>query len=108
MLPKELATTKKYLDKHLKKGFIRPLSSLVAAPVLLVRKPGGGLRFYVDYRGLNKATIKNRYPIPLIRETLDKLARAKYFIKFDIIAAFNKIRIKQGDKWKTAFNTRYG
>jgi hypothetical protein len=75
--------------------------------VLLVRKLGGSLRFYVDYRGLNDVTIKNRYPIPLIRETLDKLARAKFFSKFNIIAAFNKIRVKQGDKWKTAFNSRY-
>jgi hypothetical protein len=75
--------------------------------VLLVRKLGGGLRFCVDYRGLNDVTIKNRYPIPLIRETLDKLARAKFFSKFNIIAAFNKIRVKQGDKWKTAFNSRY-
>jgi hypothetical protein len=75
--------------------------------VLLVRKLGGGLRFCVDYRGLNDVTIKNRYPIPLIRETLDKLARAKFFSKFNIIAAFNEIRVKQGDEWKTAFNSRY-
>ncbi|TIA47146.1 hypothetical protein D6C77_10332 [Aureobasidium pullulans] len=104
----ELAATKKYLDEHLDKGFIRPSASLAAAPVLLVRKPGGGMRFCVDYRGLNDITIKNRYPIPLIRETLDRLAKAKYFSKFDIIAAFNNIRVKEGDEWKTAFNTRYG
>ncbi|KAG9564216.1 hypothetical protein KCU71_g4900, partial [Aureobasidium melanogenum] len=108
MLPKELAATKKYLNENLDKGFIRPSASPAAAPVLLVRKPGGGLRFCINYRGLNDATIKNRYPIPLIRETLDKLAKAKYFSKFNIIAAFNNLRIKEGDEWKTAFNTRYG
>lgn len=104
----ELTATKKYLDEHLDKGFIRSSASPAAAPVLLVRKPGGGMRFCVDYRGLNDITIKNRYPIPLIRETLDRLAKAKFFSKFDIIAAFNNIRVKQGDEWKTAFNTRYG
>jgi hypothetical protein len=66
------------------------------------------LRFCVNYRGLNDITVKNRYPIPLIRETLDRLSRAKYFSKLDIIAAFNTIRIKEGNEWKTAFNTRYG
>jgi hypothetical protein len=99
--------TKKYLDEHLDKGFIRPLGLSSAAPVLLVRKPGGGLRFCVDYRGLNDITVKNRYPIPLIRETLDRLSKAKYFSKLDIIAAFNTIRVKEGNEWKTAFNTRY-
>ncbi|THZ62800.1 hypothetical protein D6C85_09139 [Aureobasidium pullulans] len=108
MSHEELLATKRYLDEHLDKGFIRRSSSPAAAPVLLVRKPGGGLRFCVDYRGLNDITIKNRYPIPLIRETLDKLSRAKHFSKLDIIAAFNNLRIKQGDEWKTAFNTRYG
>ncbi|KAH0282023.1 hypothetical protein KCU62_g9957, partial [Aureobasidium sp. EXF-3399] len=108
MSHEELLATKKYLDENLDKGFIRRSSSPAAAPMLLVRKPGGGLRFCVDYRGLNDMTIKNRYPIPLIRETLDKLSRAKYFSKLDIIAAFNNMRIKEGDEWKTAFNTRYG
>jgi len=108
MSHQELLATKKYLDEHLDKGFIRRSSSPAAAPILLVRKPGGGLRFCVDYGGLNDITIKNRYPIPLIRETLDKLSRAKYFSKLDVIAAFNNWRIKQDDEWKTAFNTRYG
>ena len=104
----ELSAIKSYIDEHLAKGYIRRSSSPAAAPVLLVRKPGGGLRFCVDYRCLNAVTVKNRYPIPLIRETLDKLSKARYFTKLDIIAAFNKIRIRKGDEWKTAFNTRYG
>lgn len=98
MSQEELAATKKYLNEHLAKGFIRPSSLPATALVLLVRKPGGGLRVYIDYRGLNEITIKNRYPIPLIRETLNKLAKARYFSKFDIIATFNNIRVKQGDE----------
>ncbi|OJD28611.1 reverse transcriptase domain protein [Diplodia corticola] len=86
---------------------IRSSKSPYAAPVLLAKKPGGGLRFYVDYRALNALTIKNRYPIPLINETIDKLNKSKFFSTLDVVAAFNRIRIKEGDKEKTTFNTRY-
>ena len=108
MSEKELEAVKHYLDEHLQKGFIRPSSSKAAAPVLLVKKPGGGLRFCVDYRALNEVTVRNRYPIPLVNETLAKLSRAKWFTKVDVIHAFNKMRIREGDEWLTAFNTRYG
>jgi hypothetical protein len=108
MSPRELDVVKKYLDEHLTKGFIRPSTSSAAAPVLLAKKPGGGIRVCVDYRGLNAVTAKNRYPIPLIRETLDLLCHAKYYTKLDVIAAFNRLRITEGDEWKTAFLTRYG
>ena len=104
----ELDATKKYVDDHLTKSFIRPSKSPVASPVILVKKPGGGLRFCVDYRALNAITIKNRYPIPQIRETLDRLYKAKFYTKLNIISAFNNLRMKQGDEWKTAFTTRYG
>ena len=104
----ELEATKKYVDEHLVKNFIRTSKSPVASPVILVKKPGGGLRFCVDYRALNAITIKNRYPIPQIRETLDRLCKAKFYTKLDIIAAFNNLRVKEGDEWKTAFTTRYG
>jgi hypothetical protein len=104
----ELQVLRQYLDDNLRKGFIRPSSSPVASPVLFVKKPGGGLRFCVDYRGLNAITVKNRYPLPLIRETLNRLAKAKYFTKLDIISAFNKIRVKEGQEWLTAFRTRFG
>ena len=76
--------------------------------MLLVRKPNGGLRFCVDYRALNKITVKNQYSIPLINKTLGKLSSAARFTKLDIIHAFNRIRIKKGQEWLTAFNTRYG
>jgi hypothetical protein len=104
----ELKCLRKYLDEHLAKGFIRASRSPVAAPVLFAKKPGGGLRFCVDYRALNAITVKNRYPIPLIQETLNRLSKAKYYTKLDIIAAFNRVRIAEGDEWLTAFRTRYG
>ena len=108
MSREELQVLRKELDENLERGFIRASTSPAASPVLFVRKPGGGLRFCVDYRGLNAITVKNRYPIPLIRETLDRLCRARYYTKLDIIAAFNRLRIAKGDEWKTAFRTRYG
>lgn len=104
----ELLVLRKFLQENLDKGFIRASTSPAASPVLFARKPGGGLRFCVDYRGLNAITIKNRYPLPLIRETLAQLSQAKYFTKLDVVAAFNRIRIKAGQEWMTAFNTRYG
>jgi Reverse transcriptase (RNA-dependent DNA polymerase) len=62
----------------------------------------------VDYRGLNELSVKDRYPLPLIRETLRNMGNARWFTKLDIIAAFHKIRINPGEEWKTAFRTRYG
>jgi hypothetical protein len=94
----ELKVLKKYLDKNLSKGFIRASSLPVASLVIFVKKPRGGLRFCVDYQGLNALTIKNQYPIPLLQETLNQLSKAKFYTKLDIIAAFNKLRIAKGDK----------
>ena len=64
----------KYLTEHILKGWIRVSKSPAAALILLMKKPGGGIRFCVDYRGLNNIIIKNQYPLPLIRETLDYLS----------------------------------
>jgi hypothetical protein len=63
---------------------------------LFVKKPDGGLRFCVDYRGLNNISVKDRYPLPLVKESLNNLKGMKYFSKVDIIAAFNNVRIKEG------------
>jgi hypothetical protein len=104
----ELLVLRKTLTDLLDKGFIRVSNSPAMALVLFIRKPGGGLRFCVDYRGLNKLTRKDRYPLPLIYETLRNLSQAHWFIKLDVKAAFHKIRIAEEDEWLTAFRTRYG
>lgn len=104
----ELLVLKKYLRENLEKGFIRPSSSPASSPVLFVKKPGGGLRLCVDYRALNELTVKNRYPIPRINETLTLLGKAKYFTKLDVISAFHRLRIAEGDEYLTAFRTRFG
>ena len=108
MSREQLLVLRKTLKEHLDKGFIRVSQSPAAAPVLFVKKPGGGLRFCVDYRALNQITKKDRYPLPLIQETLTAIGKAKWFTKLDVIAAFHRIRIAEGDEWKTAFRTRYG
>ena len=85
----------KTLNEWLDKGFIRTSNSLTGAPVLFIKKKGG-LRFCVDYRGLNDITRKNRYPLPLIKETLNGISKVNYFTKLDITAVFYKIRIIKG------------
>ena len=87
---------KEWLEENLRKGFVRPSSSPAASPVLFVKKPDGGLRFCVDYRGLNNVSVKDRYPLPLVKESLNNLKGIKYFSKVNIIAAFNNVRIKEG------------
>ena len=104
----ELQTLKDYIDDNLRKRFIRPSTSPFGSPVLFVKKPDGSLRLCVDYRALNRLTIKNRYPLPLISELLDRCRGAKFFTKLDLRDAFNRLRIAMGDEYKTAFRTRYG
>ena len=105
---KELAELRRYIEDALAKGWIKHSVSPAGAPILFVPKKDGGLRLCVDYRGLNAMTIKNRHPLPLITETLDRLSGAKRFTKLDLKDAYHRIRIKAGDEWKTAFRTRYG
>ena len=85
----------KTLNKLLNKGFIRINNSLIRALVSFAKKEGG-LRFYIDYRGLNNITRKNHYPLPLIKETLNGILKVKYFTKLNIITVFYKIRIVKG------------
>lgn len=92
----ELLVLKKYLEDNLRKGFIRTSTSSATSLVLFVTKLGGGLRFCVNYQKLNAITVKDRYPIPLIQETLNRLSQVCWFSKFDVIAAFNKMRIVMG------------
>ena len=97
-----------YVKENEAKGFIRKSQLPAGYPILFVPKSDGGLRLCVDYRALNDITIKNSYPLPLISELQDKLQGKKWFTKFDIPGAFNQIRMKKGDEWKTAFRTRQG
>ena len=104
----ELQALRQWIDENLSKGFIRASSSPAGAPILFVKKKGGSLRLCVDYRGLNEGTIKNRYPLPLIRETLMQLSKPRYYTTLDVRGAYNLLRIAEGEEWKTAFRTRYG
>src|SRR4051812_7791041 len=108
MSPLELDTMQKELDKLLKLGSIEPSLSPFGAPVIFVKKKNGDLRMCIDYRALNKITIKNRFPIPLIDDLIDRLHGAKVFTKIDLRSGYNQIRIHEGDIEKTAFQTRYG
>ena len=96
--PVELETLKTYIETNLANGFIRASKSPAGAPILFVCKPDGSLRLCVDYRGLNNLTIKNRYPLPLIGESLDRLGRAKRFTQLDLTSAYHRMRIKEGDE----------
>ena len=104
----ELKTLREYLDEMLAKGFIQPSKSPAGAPILFVKKKDGSLRLCVDYRRLNQISVKNRYPLPLINELLDRLGQSTIFTKLDLRGAYNLVRIHPGDEWKTAFRTRYG
>jgi hypothetical protein len=104
----ELEVLRQYLHDALARGWIRPSRSPTGAPILFVPKKGGQLRLCVDYRALNRVTRKNRAPLPLISEILDRLAKAKIYTKLDLKDAYHRLRIKPGDEWKTAFRCRYG
>ena len=104
----ELEVLRAYIDDALATGRIRYSRSPAGAPVLFVPKKGGQLRLCVDYRALNKLTKKNRAPLPLISEILDRLSKAKRYTKLDLKDAYYRLRIREGDEWKTAFRCRYG
>ncbi len=106
--PVELETLKAYIENNLTNGFIKPSKSPTGAPILFDKKPNGSLRLCVDYRGLNNLTIKNWYPIPLVRKSLDRLGWARRFTQLDLTNTYHQMRIKEGDEWKMAFRTRYG
>jgi transposase InsO family protein len=108
MSEKELQELRTYIDVNIKKGFIRPSESPAGFPVMFVPKKNGKLRLCVDFRRLNEITIKNRYPLPNIGELRDRLCHAEVFTALDLRGAYNLIRMKEGEEWKTAFRTRYG
>lgn len=104
----ERQAMEEYIQDSLTAGIIRPSSSPAGAGFFFVEKKDKSLRPCIDYRGLNDITIKNRYPLPLISTAFELLEGAKVFTKLDLRNAYHLIRIKQGDEWKTAFNTPTG
>ena len=108
MTPHELAELKAQLEVCLAKGFIRSSSSPWGCPVLFVTKKDGIERMCVDYRPLNLATIKNKYPLPRINNLYDQLVGSSVFSKMDLRLGYHQIRSREEDIPKTAFTTRYG
>ncbi len=106
----ELEELKKQLDDMLKKGFIQESKSEWASPVMLISKKDGGkdMRLVVDFRVLNENTVKNKYALPLVDELFDQVQGAQFFSKIDLRTGFYQIPLKKEDRYKTAFNTRYG
>ncbi len=104
----EMDELRRQLDDLLNRGFIRPSSSPYGSPVLFVKKKEGDLRLCIDYRALNKQTVKNVYPLPRIDELLDRLDGAVVFSKLDLRSGYHQIRVQEADIYKTAFRTRYG
>ncbi|GKF74735.1 putative reverse transcriptase domain-containing protein, partial [Tanacetum coccineum] len=90
------------------KGFIRPSSSPWGAPVLFVKKKDGSFRMCIDYRELNKLTVKNRYPLPRIDDLFDQLQGLSVYSKIDLRSCYHQLRVQEEDILKTAFRTRYG
>ena len=108
MAPVELKELKLQLQELLEKGFIRPSVSPLGAPVLFVKKKDGTLRLCIDYRRLNKLTVKNKYLLPRIDDLFDQLKGSSIFSKIDLQSGYHQLRIKDVDVHNTTFRKRYG
>ncbi|KAJ9526886.1 hypothetical protein QJQ45_017744 [Haematococcus lacustris] len=106
--PREEAEVKKQVAELLAKGLIEPSSSPYGAPILFVQKKDGSLRMCIDYRALNKLTVRDRYPLPRIDDLFDKLAGKRVFSSLDLQSGYHQIRITEEDVPKTAFLTPMG
>lgn len=107
MNPKEQREVRRLIEEYLREGQIRPSESRFAAPVLLAKKKDGSWRICIYYWGLNRITVKNRYPVPRLDELRDVLAGTQVFSKIDLRSGEHQIGIKKEDKPKTAFSTRF-
>ncbi|GJY60922.1 putative reverse transcriptase domain-containing protein [Tanacetum coccineum] len=108
LAPSEMKELSEQLKELSDKGFIRPSSSPWGAPVLFVKKKDGSFRMCIDYRELNKLTVKNRYPLPRIDDLFDQLQGSSVYLKIDLRSGYHQRRVREGDIPKTAFRTRYG
>ncbi|KAI3739961.1 hypothetical protein L2E82_30375 [Cichorium intybus] len=108
LAPSEMEELRKQLEELLDRGFIKPSSSPWGAPILFVKKKDGSMRMCIDYRELNKITVKNKYPLPRIDDLFDQLQGATYFSKIDLRSGYHQLKIRESDIPKTAFRTRYG
>ena len=108
MAPAELKELKVQMEELLSKGFVKTSTSLWGAPVLFVKKKDGSLRLCIDYRQLNKVTIRNQYPLPRIDDLFDQLQGAKVFSKIDLRSGYHQLKVRREDVPKTTFRTRYG
>ena len=108
MVPAELKELKAQLEELLSKGFIRPSTSPWGAPVLFVKKRDGSLRLCIDYRQLNRATIRNQYPLPRIDELFDQLQGSWVYSMIDLRSGYHQLKVRENDVSKTYFRTRYG
>ncbi len=106
--PVELEEVRKQVEYLLSKGLIAPSTSPWSAPILFTPKPDGSLRMCIDYRGLNKVTVRDKYPLPRTDELLDKVSKAKYFTKLDLRSGYWQIPVSPESRPMTAFTTRYG
>ncbi|KAI2661123.1 Transposon Tf2-9 polyprotein [Labeo rohita] len=104
----ETKAMEEYIQEALSQGYIRPSTSPAASSFFFVAKKDGGLRPCIDYRTLNQGTIKFRYPLPLVPAALEQLRSARIFTKLDLRSAYNLVRIREGDEWKTTFVTPTG
>ena len=103
MTLKEEEVLNQWLDKQLKAGLIVESKFRYTAPCFYITKKDGSLQLVQDYRKLNQVMIKDKMPLPLIGEVINKLKEAKFFNKLDLIWEYNNVWIKEGDKWKAAF-----
>ncbi|GKF66065.1 putative reverse transcriptase domain-containing protein, partial [Tanacetum coccineum] len=108
LAPSEMQELSNQLEELAGRGFIRPSTSPWGAPVLLVKKKDRSFRMCIDYRELNKLTIKNRYPLPRIDDLFDQLQGSSVYSKIDLRSGYNQLRVRDEDISKTAFRTRYG